>query len=92
MRYADRELSEDVDGQYDETLSPPQFLLVSLLTSHFIELAVVGQSALVTDKAGLAALVSDDTSLLLLRLAFFSLFSDYHRLQHGPPQRQAPHP
>jgi len=74
MRYADRELSEDVDRQYDETLSPPQFLLVSLLTSHFIELAVVGQSELVTDKVGLAALVSDDTSLLLLRLAFFSFF------------------
>lgn len=74
MRYADRELSEDVDRQYDETLSPPQFLLVSLLISHFIELSVVGQSELVADKVGLAALVSDDTSLLLLRLAFFSFF------------------
>jgi hypothetical protein len=74
MDYADRELGENLERQYDETLSPPQFLLVTLLVSHAIELALVGQSEVVADKAGLAALVKDDTSLLLLRLVIFSLF------------------
>lgn len=74
MDYADRELDENVERQYDETLSPPQFLLVSLLVSHVLELAIVGQSELVADKVGLAALVHDDTSLLLFRLIVFSLF------------------
>lgn len=74
MAYADRELSDAIERQYEETLSPPQFLLVSLLVSHAIELALVGQSALVVDKAGLAGLVDDNTSLLFLRLVIFALF------------------
>lgn len=74
MAYASRELSADEDKQYDDTLSPPLFLLLTLLLSHSIELALVGQSSLVGDKHGLAALVSDDTSLLLLRLLVFSIF------------------
>lgn len=74
MDYASRELGVAEDNQYDDTLSPPLFLLVTLLLSHSFELALVGQSKLVEDKRGLAALVTDDTSLLLLRLLFFSIF------------------
>jgi hypothetical protein len=74
MKYADTELSDDEDQQYTDTLSPPIFLLLSLLLSHCIELATVGQNPLVGDKRGLASLITDDTSLLLLRMVFFSIF------------------
>ncbi|MES2989128.1 MAG: hypothetical protein V4808_14595 [Pseudomonadota bacterium] len=74
MDYASRELSAEEEKQYDDTLSPPLFLLLTLLLSHAIELSLVGQSMLVGSKRGLAALVNDDTSLLLLRLLVFSIF------------------
>jgi hypothetical protein len=74
MDYADTELSDVEDKQYDDTLSPPLFLLLSLFISHGIELATVGESSLVPDTRGLAGLISDDTSLLVLRLLMFSIF------------------
>ncbi|RYI36154.1 MAG: hypothetical protein EON48_00175 [Acetobacteraceae bacterium] len=74
MDYASRELHTPEEKQYDDTLSPPLFLLLTLLLSHAIELAVVGESSLIESKHGLAALVNDDTSLLVLRLLVFSVF------------------
>lgn len=68
MDYAERELTEDAERQYDETLSPPQYLLVALLVSHAAELAIVGQSDMVADRTGLAGLIRDDASLLLFRI------------------------
>ncbi|MEG3182217.1 hypothetical protein [Sphingomonas sp. LT1P40] len=74
MDYSDRELHQSAAEQYTDTLTPPLFLLVSLLLSHALELAFVGDSTLVRSNHGLAALVKDDTSLVLLRLVTFSLF------------------
>ena len=74
MDYASRELRTPEETQYDDTLSPPLFLLLTLLLSHAIELALVGESSIVGSKHGLAALVKDDTSLLLMRLLIFSIF------------------
>jgi hypothetical protein len=74
MAYADSELKDDETEQYADTLSPPLFLLLSLLLAHAIELAVVGESPVVADTRGLAGLVKDDTSLLFLRLLIFSIF------------------
>ena len=74
MRYADAELGDAEADRYDDTLSPPLFLLLSLLISHALELALVGDSPLVASQQGLAKLISDDTSLLLVRLVFFSVF------------------
>jgi len=74
MAYADSELEDAPEQQYPDVLSPPLFLLLTLLLSHTIELALVGQSELVAEKRGLAGLISDDTSLLLVRLLFFAVF------------------
>ncbi|RYD59807.1 MAG: hypothetical protein EOP60_01275 [Sphingomonadales bacterium] len=74
MKYADVELHDSQDQQYTDTLSPPIFLLLTLLLSHALELALVGQNPLVESKKGLASLITDDTSLLLLRMVFFSVF------------------
>ncbi|MFC3713239.1 hypothetical protein ACFOMD_11685 [Sphingoaurantiacus capsulatus] len=74
MEYADDELGEREEEQYTDTLSPPLFLLISLLISHGIALALVGDSGLIDQKTGLAMLVTDDTALLIMRLLLFSLF------------------
>jgi len=74
MDYSDRELGQTEEQQYTDTLSPPLFLLVSLLVSHGLELALIGDSPLIASKRGLAALVTDDTSLLMLRLVVFGVF------------------
>ncbi len=74
MDYAGDELGDATEEQYTDTLSPPLFLVVSLVISHLIELALIGESVLVKSTRGLSALVSDATSLLLLRLLIFSLF------------------
>lgn len=75
MDYADRQLNEAQDDQYQDSLSPPLFLLLALLLSHAIELAVAGSPAntIIDRQTGLAALITDESSLLMLRLAIFSL-------------------
>lgn len=74
MDYADEELGQTDEQQYTDTISPPLFLLMTLLLSHAVELAVLGQSSLVTRTDGLAGLITDDTTLLLMRLLVFSVF------------------
>ena len=74
MDYSDRELHQSAAEQYTDTLRPPLFLLLSLLLSHALELAFIGTSSVLRDNRGLAALVNDDTSLVLLRLVIFSVF------------------
>jgi hypothetical protein len=74
MNYSDAELGDRVDEQYTDTLSPPLFLLLSLIISHGVELALIGESPLVRETGGLDGLISDDTSLLLMRLLMFSIF------------------
>lgn len=74
MDYSDAELGDRVEEQYTDTLSPPLFLLLSLILSHMVELMSVGDSPLVKETRGLTGLISDDTSLLILRLLMFSIF------------------
>lgn len=74
MEYADDELGQSEEEQYTDALSPPLLLLISLLISHMLELALLGDSSLVGARHGIAALIDDDTSLLILRLIVFSLF------------------
>lgn len=74
MDYADVELADSDDQQYTDTLSPPLFLLVTLLLSHGLELAIVGQNEIVVSRTGLSGLINDDTQLLIFRVAVFSVF------------------
>lgn len=74
MEYADAELGDRVREQYTDTLSPPLFLLITIVISHVLELAIVGQSELVTQKTGLRSLITDDTNLILFRAVAISLF------------------
>lgn len=74
MDYSDAELKQRAEAQYEDTIGPPLFLLISLLLSHTIELAVIGESPLIADTRGLDGLISDDSSLIMLRLVTFSIF------------------
>lgn len=75
MAYADREVSDRPDDQYEDAIRPPLFLFLTLLISHGVETAVAGQNPLLADRHGLAALVDSDLALLALRLVLFSLFT-----------------
>lgn len=75
MAYADREVSDRPEEQYEDAIRPPLFLFLTLMISHGIEIAVSGQNPLLADRRGLAALVDSDLALLALRLVLFSLFA-----------------
>lgn len=74
MDYSDVEQGDAADEQYNDTLTPPLFLLLTLIIGHAIELSLVGQNEMVGNKVGLSALISDNSSLILLRTATFSIF------------------
>ncbi len=75
MAYADREVSDTPEDQYDDAIRPPLFLFLSLLISHGLETLIAGRNALLTSNRGLEALVDTDLALLALRLVLFSLFA-----------------
>lgn len=74
MDYADREVSDRPEEQYDDAIRPPLFLFLTLLISHGLEVATVVRNPLLSDTHGLAALVDSDLALLALRMLLFSLF------------------
>ena len=74
MDYSDVEQGDKADDQYSDTLSPPLFLLLSLIIVHAAEIALVGNDAVVVSKVGLSAFVSNNTDLIVLRIVSYSLF------------------
>lgn len=74
MTYSEAELGDPAERQYSDTLSPPLFLMLTIALTHAAELSLVGQDELVLDKTGLSVFVTDDSSLILVRVAFFSIF------------------
>ncbi|WP_336968869.1 hypothetical protein [Sphingobium aromaticiconvertens] len=92
MEATEAELQKPDDEQFTRVLSPPLFLVIALLISHALELAVVGDNPIVGDHHGLAGLVNDNGSLLLLRLIVFSVFpiifaTRLVRARHDPLDR-----
>jgi len=74
MDYSEAELTDPAESQYSDTMSPPLFLMLTLALTHAAELSIVGQSETVLQKTGLGGLVNDDSSLIVMRVAFFSIF------------------
>lgn len=72
--FADQQMNESEERRHVATVSPPLFLFLSLLLSHGLELALIGDSPLIAQHRRLGDLVNDDTSLLVLRLALFAVF------------------
>lgn len=70
MRYADVELGDTQEERYTDTLSPPLFLLLTLLFAHGLELALIAHR----DDAMLPDMLRNDTNLLVFRAFLFSFF------------------
>lgn len=69
MNYASTELSDAEAEQYDDALSPPIFLLLTLFIAHLIELRFG-----VATKVVLPDVLADERNLLFFRAIAFSLF------------------
>lgn len=68
LTYAQQELTEKDDAQFDDAVSPPILLLLTLVILHVLE-AVFSR-----DTAVLPVLLQDDRNLLVFRALAFSLF------------------
>lgn len=69
MDYADTELGDVLSGQYDDTLSPPLFLMICISVSHFI-----GQATVTVDTSALPSVFDNTENILIFRVILFSLF------------------
>ncbi|MFD1765352.1 hypothetical protein ACFSAG_00675 [Sphingorhabdus buctiana] len=71
--YSDKEQGDTPEQQYIDTLSPPLFLLLTILLSHVIELGF--QTRIDTPKEGLGRyLTNSEENLLILRSVLFSIY------------------
>lgn len=73
MAAAESEISDPDKGEFTQLVSPPLFLLLTLIFVHALELGTVGQNELVTSTAGLSRFISDDTSLIIFRILMYSV-------------------
>ena len=71
MRYADLELTDRPEDQYDDTISPPLFLLITLLIAQGLSSLMPRGAA---ETAAAAALSASDTNLLIARGVIFGVF------------------
>ena len=72
MDRSERELKLPASEQFRDVVSPPIFLLLTVVAANAFETAVVGSSPLIDSGIGLAALITDNTSLIMFRLTAFS--------------------
>jgi hypothetical protein len=70
MDYADTELGDVQSEQYNDTLSPPLFLMICLAISHMIEITTLGNNA----TAALPSFLKTTENLLAFRVLVFSVF------------------
>jgi len=68
MAYAETELRDEIKLQYDDALSPPIFLLISLLIAHLIGLRFG------VDNSALPLVLQDERNILIFRAVAFSIF------------------
>lgn len=68
MDYADTELGDVQSDQYNDTLSPPLFLMICLGLNHVLELALR-----TSDLSTLPHFLQDPQNLLIFRVFMFSL-------------------
>ena len=69
LSYAQKELTERQDEQFDDAVSPPILLVLTLVMLHIVE-GVFNQAW----ASALPALFQDDRNLLIFRAVSFSLF------------------
>lgn len=73
MERAENELKLTPAEQFRDLVSPPIFLLLTVVAANGIEVTVVGNNPLIDDGIGLASMITDNTTLILFRLVAFAL-------------------
>jgi len=68
MKRGEDDLKLPAPEQYRDVVSPPIFLLLTVLVVNGFELAVIGHNPLIDKGIGLAALITDNTTLILFEL------------------------
>lgn len=63
------------DEQYATLLSPPLFLALALLLAHSAAMAMGETDAIIASNRGLASLINDTTTALVLRVIVFASFA-----------------
>lgn len=71
MRYADLELADQSDDQYDDVIGPPLFLLITLLLAQAVSTLMPREAA---EKAAEAAIAISDSNLLIARGVIYGIF------------------
>ncbi|OJH44267.1 hypothetical protein IE00_10785 [Paracoccus sp. SM22M-07] len=74
--YAESELNKPPEAQFQDALSPPIFLFLTLLLMHLIQTGVFQDSVI------LSGILGDTRNLLVFRAVAFSLFPILLGLQH----------
>lgn len=72
MERAESEMKLAPAEQFRDLISPPIFLLLTVVAANAVEVAVVGNNPLIDDGIGLAGMITDNTSLILFRLVAFA--------------------
>lgn len=92
MAYAEQQLALAETEQYRAALNPPLFLAIALLLAHGLTVALGQADEIVARQHGMAALIKDDASALVLRLVVFAAFpmlaaTRLIRRRHAPLDR-----
>ncbi|WP_228383851.1 hypothetical protein [Sphingopyxis fribergensis] len=74
MTYAFEQLQLPEGQQFRATVSPPIMLILAVLIGQVVDIALHGTNPLVKSDKGLASLIDDNTTLLMLRILLFGLF------------------
>lgn len=72
LRYSYRELRDDPDQQYIDTISPPLFLMITIMLSHFIAISqhhVLGPSSAIGRE-----IATSEQNLLIVRSMMFAIY------------------
>ena len=72
MTRAEREFDRPPQEQFLDVLSPPIFLLLTVLIALGFQMALVGYSQVIELDSGLAGLITDNSSLVILRIIDFA--------------------
>lgn len=71
LEYSEREQGDAADEHYNDTLSPPLFLMLTILLDHGVELSFGERAAVSTGVLG-KLLANSEETLLLFRSVTFS--------------------
>ncbi len=72
MERTEGELKLAPAEQFRDLVSPPIFLLITVVATNAIQVTVIGNIPLIDEGIGLAAMITDNTSLILFRLVVFA--------------------